>query len=73
VLDRGIPVVLASRCPTGPVTPTYGGDGGGATLLDLGLIPAGDLGGPKARIALMLLLGGGADTDVVRRWFAGVT
>ena len=51
----GIPVVIASRCPTGRVAPIYGG-GGGRDLADAGAIFAGDLQGPKARLLLMVLL-----------------
>jgi L-asparaginase len=69
LVDRGIPVVLTSRCGAGPVTPLYGGPGGGATLVELGVIPGSDLSGPKARIALMFLLGMGADLGGVRDWF----
>lgn len=70
LLDRDVPVVLASRCGAGRVTPTYGGGGGGHTLVGFGAIPAGDLSGPKARLALQFLLGGGATTADVRAWFA---
>lgn len=72
LVDRKVPVVLASRCPAGRVVPSYGGAGGGATLAEVGVIPAEDLSGPKARLALMLLLGGGADVEAVRRWFAAL-
>lgn len=72
LLGDGIPVVLASRCLAGRVVPSYGGDGGGATLVDLGVVTAGDLGGLKARLALMFLLGAGADIEATRTWFAGL-
>jgi L-asparaginase/Glu-tRNA(Gln) amidotransferase subunit D len=32
-------------------------------------MPGSDLSGPKARVALMFLLGMGADLDGVRDWF----
>jgi L-asparaginase len=70
LVDAEVPVVLASRCIAGRVTPTYGGRGGGAELVELGLISAGELSGPKARVALLLLRAGGADVAAVRRWFA---
>jgi L-asparaginase len=72
LVDAGVPVVLASRCPSGAVTPSYGGPGGGATLVARGLIPAGDLNGPKARLALTFLLAAGATVEQIRRWFAAV-
>jgi L-asparaginase len=57
----GLPVVLASRCPAGAASGAYAFPGGGATWLRAGAIPAGHLGGPKARIALALGLGAGLD------------
>ncbi|MGH6945182.1 MAG: asparaginase, partial [Geminicoccaceae bacterium] len=53
--SAGVPVVIASRCPTGRVEPIYG-KGGGKDLLDAGAIFGGDLKGPKARLLLMVLL-----------------
>jgi L-asparaginase len=72
LMDAGVPVVLASRCTAGRVTPVYGGQGGGATLVERGVIPAGDLSGPKARLALTFLLAAGATVEEIRRWFAEV-
>ena len=51
-LERGLPVVLTSRCHAGALAPTYGTPGGGRTLRDLGVIAGGELTGPKARIVL---------------------
>ena len=67
---EGVAVVVASRCPTGTTSTTYGGPGGGATLAEAGLIAAGDLSGPKARLALMVALGVEPSVDGARRWFA---
>lgn len=53
---QGIVVVIASRCASGRVKPVYGGGGGGRDLEDAGARFAGDLRGPKARLALMVLL-----------------
>lgn len=71
-VQHGVPVVVASRCWTGRVTPIYGGPGGGVTLRDLGVIGAGDLPPGKARVALMVALGVDRDPDAVRKWFADV-
>ena len=70
-LDRGRPVVLTSRCPAGALSPTYGTPGGGRTLRDLGVIAGGELTGPKARIALLVLLGLTQDHERIRRHFEG--
>jgi L-asparaginase len=72
LLAAGVPVVLTSRCVAGRVVAGYGGDGGGATMRAEGVILAPGLNGPKARLALATLLGGGADLDAVRAWFAGL-
>jgi L-asparaginase len=65
-----VAVVVTTRCLTGTVTPMYGGDGGGARLAEIGVIPGGDLGAVKARLALMVALAGNAPVDAVRSWFA---
>ena len=54
LLDAGIPVIVTSRCPYGLPESPYGGAGGGASLDDLGVLRAGHLNGPKARLALMV-------------------
>jgi L-asparaginase len=59
----GLPVVLTTRCPAGPASAGYAFPGGGATWLRAGALPAGHLGGPKARIALALGLGAGFARD----------
>lgn len=56
-LDAGVKVVIVSRCPKGRVLDSYGYEGGGKMLRDLGCIFGGNLNGQKARIKLMLALG----------------
>jgi L-asparaginase len=60
-VDRGLPVVAATRVPTGGTGAVYGGPGGGVTLRDLGVIAAGGLPAAKGRLLLMLLLAAGGD------------
>jgi L-asparaginase len=69
-MAAGVPVVLTTRCPSGRVSAGYGFPGGGATWIRAGAIPAGFLGGPKARIALALGLGAGLDGPALRALFA---
>lgn len=56
-ISKNIPVVMVSRCPTGRVLDTYGYEGGGKHLRELGVIFGGNLPGQKIRIKLMLALG----------------
>jgi len=57
----GVPVVIASRCHEGATGPLYGGEGGGTTLDELGVLWAGDLPAWKARIKLAVALAVGGD------------
>ena len=59
-LDEGKPVVLASRCPYGEVTPVYAFEGGGARTVAMGAIPAGPRSPSQARMELTLALSAGA-------------
>jgi L-asparaginase len=56
---EGKPVVLASRCPRGEVTPVYAFPGGGATLVRDGVIPAGARTPSQARMELAICLSAG--------------
>lgn len=58
-LDEGKPAVLASRCPTGVVTPAYAFEGGGAGLVKLGVVPAGPRTPSQARMELAIALSSG--------------
>jgi L-asparaginase len=72
-MARGLPVVIATRVPTGGTGAVYGGPGGGVTLRDLGVIPAGGLSTAKARLLLMTLLANGTPAADVAARFAAVT
>jgi len=58
-VERGLPVVTATRVPAGGVHAIYGGPGGVVTQRSLGVVGAGSLSGAKARLLLMLLLAAG--------------
>ncbi|MDI7274548.1 MAG: asparaginase [Anaerolineae bacterium] len=73
-LAAAMPVVLASRTGCGEVLQrTYGFTGSESDLLARGLISAGALDGPKARILLWLLLRGGAGREEIARAFETCT
>jgi L-asparaginase len=55
-VERGLPVVNATRVPSGGVHAIYGGPGGVVTQRELGVIGGGHLSAAKARLLLMLLL-----------------
>jgi len=55
-VERGLPVVNATRVPSGGVHAVYGGPGGVVTQRGLGVVGAGHLSAAKARLLLMLLL-----------------
>jgi L-asparaginase len=58
-LGEGKPVVLASRCPFGQVSPIYAFEGGGAMLVREGVIPAGPRTPSQARMELTIALSAG--------------
>lgn len=69
VLDKGIPVVLVSRCPAGETLDIYGYEGAGKWLHNAGVIFADYLNGQKARIKLMILLGKTHDRRELKKIF----
>ncbi len=69
-LERNVPVVVASRCGRGMVTPVYGGPGGFATLHAAGAMSSAGLSAGKARLALQAAIASGGDAVQVRSRFA---
>ncbi|QUH29595.1 asparaginase [Vallitalea guaymasensis] len=68
-IDLNIPVVIVSRCSKGRVLDSYGYQGGGRQLRDMGVILGDNLSGQKARIKLMIVLGVTKDVGEVRQIF----
>lgn len=66
-IQTNIPVVMVSRCHTGRVLDSYGYEGGGRHLRELGIILGGNLPGQKARIKLMLTLGMTSDMNEIKK------
>ncbi|MEF9990956.1 MAG: asparaginase [Romboutsia sp.] len=67
--EHNIPVVIVSRCHSGRVFDSYGYQGSGRDLRNLGCIFGGDLPGQKARIKLMLALGKTNDLNEIKNFF----
>ncbi|SHH17090.1 asparaginase [Clostridium grantii] len=68
-IDKGVVVVLVTRCFMGRVLDSYGYEGGGKELRKLGVIFGNNLPGQKARIKLMLALGQTNDYDLIKEIF----
>lgn len=68
-LAAGVTVVIASRVPEGRVMPNYAYVGGGQSLVTAGVLLAGDLSPPKARILLLLALQDSPDKGQVAAVF----
>jgi L-asparaginase len=62
-IAAGVPVALATRCPSGRAGDAYAFPGGGATWIRAGALPVGHLCAVKARVALALGIGAGLDRD----------
>ncbi|WP_276248079.1 asparaginase [Haladaptatus sp. YSMS36] len=69
-IDRGVPVVVTSRCHGGAVNGIYGKEGGARTLEEHGAILGGDLPAQKARITLALALSATDDPEEARELVA---
>jgi len=68
-LNKNIPVVICSRCPSGRVLDSYGYLGGGKNLTEIGCILAPSLNGQKARLLLMLALEKSHDHEFLRKLY----
>jgi L-asparaginase len=70
--NRGLPVIIASRCPSGRVWDAYGYPGAYRSLDELGCLFTRGINGQKARIRLMAILAGaGTREEVVNLWEDG--
>lgn len=68
-LNKGIPVVVVSRCFEGRVHESYGYEGGGKMLKDLGVIFGDTLPGQKARIKLALAINSTISKEEIKKQF----
>ncbi|WP_096434843.1 asparaginase [Alteribacter populi] len=68
-IEKGIPIVLVSRCFNGVVQDTYGYEGGGKELKNMGMIFTNGLNGQKARLKLMVALEKTSDRERLQEIF----
>ena len=68
-IDSNIPVIIVSRCFEGRVHESYGYEGGGKMLLDLGIIFGDTLPGQKARVKLLLSINSGLSMEQIKKQF----
>jgi len=71
-IDMGIPIVVASRAPLGPMIRMAAGDSGPAVLAQKGLVGAGDLTAAKARLLVIAAIANGCDRGGVESLFHSV-
>ncbi|MED1724182.1 asparaginase [Brevibacillus parabrevis] len=69
LLDRGIPIVLVSRCYNGQVQDIYDYEGGGRKLKEMGIIFSNGLNGQKARLKLIVTLQTTRDFQELQKLF----
>ena len=65
LIDRGLPVMLTTRCPSGRVRPGYAFPGGSSQWWEAGAIFSGTLDALKARVLLALGLGAGSSVEEI--------
>ncbi|MGH2379815.1 MAG: asparaginase [Candidatus Limnocylindria bacterium] len=63
LIERGLPVVLTTRCPSGRVKPGYAFAGGSSQWWDAGALFSGTLDALKARVLVALGLGAGMSAE----------
>jgi L-asparaginase len=69
VRERGIPVVITSRVPTGRVIPLYASAGSGVPLKQIGCVRADNLTPWKARILLLLAMTKTKNPEELQKYF----
>jgi len=68
-IEKGVVVVMVSRCFKGRVLDSYGYPGGGKELRNAGVIFGDSLPGQKARIKLMLALATTTNLEKIESMF----
>lgn len=68
-INKGVAVVIVSRCYKGRVLDSYGYEGGGKQLRNMGVIFGDSMPGQKARIKLILALGKTRNINEIKEIF----
>jgi L-asparaginase len=68
-VDKGVPVIVATKVENGRALPVYGFKGGGKTLEKAGAVFASNLSGDKARILTMLALPTTKEQKMLQSYF----
>ncbi|CDG01562.1 Putative L-asparaginase, type II [Clostridium chauvoei JF4335] len=68
-INNNVPVIIVSRCFEGRVFESYGYEGGGKMLKDLGVIFGDTLPGQKARIKLILAISANLKSFEIKQHF----
>lgn len=71
LLEKGLPVVLVSRCFNGIAEPVYGYPGGGVELANQGVMFVKELNAQKARLKLLIALNAGLTGKDLRAYMEG--
>lgn len=69
LLERGVPIIMVSRCYNGYVQDLYGYEGGGKQLKDMGIVFCNELNGQKARMKLIVALEAGVCGETLQEHF----
>lgn len=71
IIDKGIPVILVSRCFNGIAEAVYGYDGGGIGLAKLGVMFVKELNSQKARLKLLIAINSGLKDNELKTYIEG--
>lgn len=71
LIEAGIPIVLVSRCFNGIAEPVYAYRGGGADLVDSGIMFIKELNAQKARLKLLIALNTGLTGQNLKDYIEG--
>ena len=71
LMEKGVPVVLVSRCFNGIAEPVYAYEGGGVKLQEAGVMFVKELNAPKARLKLLIALSAGLKDQELKDYIEG--